>query len=290
MTGGLRYQYSRLTPAEKLIVINVGAFILLHLITFLFRLPNRGLAYWFELPDSFIVFISRPWSIVTYSFVHAGFFHLLFNMIMLYYTGRIFLNFFDARRFYSVYFLGTVLGGLFFMTSYSLFPAFAFSAAPLVGASAGVMAVLIFICTYLPNLEVRVLFFNVKLWQLGLFFVVLDLAMIPLNNNPGGRISHLGGALLGYWFARKAARGIDMGAGFMKLLESVQSLFTPRDRKAPMKTVYRGSGGGSKRIKPEASDLYQRKIDIILDKISKSGYESLSQAEKDFLFKAGKEE
>lgn len=290
MTGGFRYQYARLSPAEKMIVINVGSFIVLNLISFLFRLPERLVSYWFELPDSFIEFIVKPWSIVTYSFLHAGFFHLLFNMLMLYYTGRIFLNFFDARRFYNVYFLGVMLGGLFFMTSYTLFPAFALSASPLVGASAGVMAVLIFICTYLPNVEARVLFFNVKLWQIGVFFVVLDLAMIPLNDNPGGRISHLGGALLGYWFARQAARGIDLGAGFSKFLDSVKAVFKPSPRKAPLKTVYRGTGSGVKKNKSESSNAYQRKIDSILDKISKSGYESLSQAEKDFLFKAGKEE
>jgi hypothetical protein len=210
-------------------------------------------------------------------------------MLMLYYVGRIFLNFFSVSQFYSAYFLGAMLGGSFFLLSYSLFPAFAYSNAPLVGASAGVMAILIFICTYLPNQEVRVLFFNVKLWNVGVFFVILDLAMIPLNNNPGGRIAHLGGALLGYIYATRLARGSDMGAVFYSLLHRIRGIFIPRQKKAPLRTVHRSKSQGIKSKHPEKA-AYQQKIDLILDKISTSGYESLTQAEKDFLFKAGKED
>jgi len=289
MQGGFQYQYARLNPAEKLITINVVVFLLVQLLTFLFRLPERTLEFWFELPDSFLLFITRPWSLITYSFLHAGFFHLLFNMIMLYYVGRIFFNFFDASRFYSVYFLGVILGGFFFLVAYSIFPAFTLSNSPLVGASAGVMSLLIFVCAYLPAQEVRVLFFNVRLWQVGVFFVLYDLVMIPLNNNPGGRIAHLGGALLGYIFASRLAQGSDMGVAFTSFINAIKSVFTPRARKAPLKTVYRNSGTTASNAS-KGKDAHQRKIDIILDKISKSGYESLTQVEKDFLFKAGKEE
>ncbi|WP_088342117.1 rhomboid family protein [Robiginitalea sediminis] len=290
MQGGLKYQFSRLSIAEKLIVINVAVFIVFRLVAFLLALPPWQVEGWLELPRDFFDFLTQPWSIVTYSFLHGGLWHLFFNMLLLFYTARIFLNLFGPRRFINVYFLGVILGGAFFLASYNIFPAFHQSQSPLVGASAGVMAVLIFICTYMPMQEVRVFFFNIKLWYIGAFFVLLDLIMIPAGDNAGGRIAHLGGALLGYLYARRSLQGGDLGAGFSKMLDAIGGLFERKPRKAPMKTVYR------KKKEPAASGpdydkaAHQRKIDTILDKISKSGYDSLSQAEKDFLFKAGKED
>jgi hypothetical protein len=209
-------------------------------------------------------------------------------MLLLYYVARIFFNFFGPRRFVNVYFLGVMLGGAFFLLAYNLFPAFYGSESPLIGASAGVMAVLIFICTYIPNQEVRLFFFNLKLWYIGAFFVLMDLVMIPFDN-PGGRIAHLGGALLGYLYARKSLEGKDLGAGFSHLLDQLGALFE-RKKKAPMKTVYRKQKSTAADQVDYEKETRQRKIDKILDKISKSGYDSLTKAEKDFLFKAGKEE
>ncbi|MDG1573249.1 rhomboid family intramembrane serine protease [Robiginitalea sp. M366] len=286
MQGGLRYQFARLSIAEKLIVVNVAVFIVFKLTAFLMAMPAWRLEAWLHLPKDFFDFLTQPWSLVTYSFLHGGLWHLFFNMLMLYYVGRIFLNLFGPRRFINVYFLGVILGGAFFLTAYNIFPAFYQSQSPLVGASAGVMAVLIFICTYMPNQEVRVFFFNLKLWYVGAFFVLLDLVTIPMGDNPGGRLAHLGGALLGYLYARGSLQGKDLGAGFSRMLDAVAGLFERKPRKAPMKTVY-------KKAAPKADHgkaARQRKIDGILDKISKSGYESLTQAEKDFLFKAGKED
>ena len=290
MSGGLRYQYGRLSIAEQLIAINVAVFIVFRLAGFLLKLSAPGLDVWFELPKDFFEFLTRPWTLVTYAFLHGGLWHLFFNMLLLYYVGRIFLNYFGSRRFINVYFLGLMLGGLFFLAAYNIFPAFYQSQSPLIGASAGVMAVLIFICTYLPGQEVRVFFFNLRLWYVGAFFVILDLVLIPLNDNPGGRIAHLGGALLGYLYARRAIQGGDLGAGFSKFLDWAGELFKPRPRKAPMKTVYRKEARKPAQTVDYTREARQRKIDGILDKISKSGYESLTQAEKDFLFKAGKEE
>lgn len=290
MSGGLRYQFARLSMAEKLIALNVAVFIVFRLAGFLLDLPARALEGWFELPKDFGEFLLQPWSLVTYAFLHANLWHILFNMLMLYYVGRIFLNFFGSRRFVNVYFLGLILGGLFFLAAYNIFPVFYQSQSPLVGASAAVMAVLIYMCTYLPGQEVRVFFITLKLWHIGAFFVVLDLVLIPLNDNPGGRIAHLGGALLGYLYARRAAQGGDLGAGFSRMLDWVAGLFQPSARKAPMKTVYRKEARKQAQGVDYDRQTRQRRIDGILDKISKSGYESLTQAEKDFLFKAGKED
>ncbi|NER10826.1 Membrane associated serine protease, rhomboid family [Muriicola jejuensis] len=288
-TGGLRYQYARLNIAEKLIVINVAVFILNALLPFLLGLGKNAISQWFELPVDLMAFLFQPWSIVSYSFFHADFFHLFWNMLLLYFSARIFLNLFSARTLVNVYFLGVILGGLLFVLSYNVFPVFLGSNSAIIGASAGVTAVLIFICAYIPNQEVRVLFFNIKLWYIGAFFVLVDLISIPASNS-GGHLAHLGGALLGYVYARQLAKGKDIGEGFSKLLDGLGAMFKPREKKAPMKTVYRKKSKVSSSKIDYDKESRQRKIDNILDKISKSGYESLSKAEKDFLFKAGKEE
>lgn len=287
-SGGLRYQYARLSVAEKLIAINVAVFIVMGLLT---ALINPVIEDWFALPKDFFDFLMQPWSIITYSFLHGGIFHILWNMYILYVAGRIVLNLFDGKRFLNIYFLGVILGGLMFLLSYNIFPALMGVNASLIGASAGVMAVLIFVCTYIPNQEVRIIFFNVKLWQVGVFVVLMDLVQIPLGDNVGGKIAHLGGALLGYMYARQLYNGNDIGEGFGKLADSIANIFKKSDKKSPLKTVYKSS-------KPSKSSYsanndkqsQQKKIDAILDKISQSGYESLTKAEKDFLFKAGKEE
>jgi membrane associated rhomboid family serine protease len=288
-SGGLRYQYARLNFAEKLIVVNAAVFILNALMPFLLGLGKNAISRWFELPVDLMEYLLQPWSIITYSFFHADFFHLFWNMLLLYFSAKIFLNLFSARKLINVYFLGVILGGLLFVLSYNIFPAFTGSKSAIIGASAGVTAVLIFICAYMPNQEVRVIFFNVKLWYIGALFVLIDLIQIPASNS-GGHLAHLGGALLGYLYARQLVKGRDIGEGFAKFLDSLGSLFKAREKKAPLKTVYRktkaaGSGGID-----YDKESRQRKIDSILDKISKSGYESLSKAEKDFLFKAGKED
>ena len=288
-SGNLKYQYSRLNIAEKLIAINVGVYILDLLLTFLMNWNRNTFIQWFEIPADFYEFLGQPWSVVTYSFFHAGFGHLFWNMLILYFAGRIFLNLFGARTFINVYFLGVILGGLLFLLSYNVFPALMGTRTALIGASAGVTAILIFICTYMPNQEVRLIFFNIKLWYIGAFVVLMDLIQIA-SSNSGGRIAHLGGAILGYVFARQLLQGRDIGKGFSAFLDSSASLFKKREKKAPMKTVYRKKKASDKSSVNYEKENRQRKIDAILDKISKSGYESLSKAEKDFLFKAGKEE
>ncbi|MFK7813419.1 MAG: rhomboid family intramembrane serine protease [Maribacter sp.] len=286
--GGLGYQYARLSIAEKLIAINIVVFIVFGLLS---NLVSPQIIGWFELPASLNRFLVQPWSIVTYGFLHGGIFHLLWNMYLLYITGRILLNLFDNKRFINIYFLGIIFGGLFFLLADVLFLQ---SNSVLVGASAGVMAVLIFICTYMPNHEVRIVFFNAKLWHIGVFVVLIDLLQISSGgSNFGGRVAHLGGALLGYMYARQLMEGRDIGAGFSKFLDGIANTFKRSEKKAPLKTVYKSktSSKSAKQSKAKHDkDSHQRQIDTILDKISKSGYESLSKAEKDFLFKAGKQE
>jgi membrane associated rhomboid family serine protease len=290
--GGLQYYLARLNIAEKLIVINLAVFILSGLISALLGFSTNSIVYWFELPKDFFAFLTKPWTLVTYAFFHAGIGHIFWNMLILYFTGRIFLNLFDNQRFINVYFLGVILGGLVFLVSYNIFPTLLNTNTSLIGASAGVTAVLIFICAYIPNQEVRLSgLINIKLWYLGAFVVLVDLIQITTGANIGGRLAHLGGAFLGYFYARQLLNGRDIGEGFSRMLTSIGSLFKPGERRAPLKTVHRKRKfKNSKSSIDYDKETRQKKIDAILDKISKSGYESLSKAEKDFLFKAGKEE
>lgn len=281
--GNLQYHFSRLSIAEKLIVINVLIFIVDGLSA---ALLGHSISAWFRLPKTLMDFFIQPWSLVTYSFFHVGLSHIFWNMLMLYFSGNIFLNTFNRQQFLKVYLLGVIVGGLVFLLSYNVFPTLVHTHTALVGASAGVTAILIFVCTYLPRQEVRVIFFNLKLWHIGAFIVLIDLIQIPYGNNIGGRLSHLGGALLGYGYAMQLLQGSNRGT---KSAEIIARLFKRKKKTSSLKTVHR------KNIFHKNTSAYdkktrQRKIDTILDKISKSGYESLSKAEKEFLFNVGKEE
>ena len=294
--GNLKYQYARLSIAEKLIAVNVAVFIINALVPFLFGLSQTAIDQWFHLPKDFFDFLGQPWSLVTYSFFHGGLGHIFWNMLLLYFAGRIFLNLFGPKRFANVYFLGVIFGGLVFLMCYNLLPGLMGNNTALIGASAGVTAILIFVCTYIPNQEVRVVFFNVKLWQVGVFVVLIDLIQIPMGN-AGGHLAHLGGAALGYAYARQLFKGKDIGEGFSKFLDGFANMFKKGDgshsgrrKKAAMRTVHKKQQVGNKVKVDYDKESHQRKIDSILDKISKSGYESLSKSEKDFLFKAGKED
>ena len=170
------------------------------------------------------------------------------------------------------------------MLSYTVFPAFQYASPIMVGASAGVMAVMIFMATYSPDVEVRIIFFNIKLRYLGIAFVLLDVIQIPYGN-AGGHLAHLGGAALGYFYVRRLDQGVDIGLPFENFTNRVLNLF----KKQPnLKTIYKSKYSSNKKKKETRQEIDQNKIDAILDKISKSGYDSLNQKEKDFLFQAGK--
>lgn len=269
--------------AEKIILINVICFVLpffIKTLLFLFNLPEHTFFSWFELSPHPSTFIFQPWTLISYGFLHGSFGHILWNMLLLYYAAQFFLNLFSPKRFLNVYFSGIIAGGVVFMLSYALFPVFEGHYPSLVGASAGVMAVLIFSCTYMPNQEIRLLFFNVKLMYLGIGLVVLDVLQIP-TGNAGGHIAHIGGAALGFLYASQLQKGNDIGRGFDWVIESITAIFKS---KKTMETVHKAK----RKSRQPSSVKSQKEIDTILDKISDSGYESLSKEEKELLFKAGK--
>ena len=283
----LNIRIHQLNSAEKLILINVVCFVLPMLIKtvlFLFNISSTNFTNWFELSASWIDLPTKPWSIITYSFLHSGFFHLFWNMYLLFFSSKLFLNLFPSNTFFNVYFLGVVVGGITFILSYTFFPVFQNSSPVMIGASAGVMAVFIFMSTYSPDLEIRLILFNVKLRYLGIAFLLLDIVQIPYGN-AGGHLAHLGGAILGFYYVKQLKNGKDIGKPFKNFIDKIINIFL---RKPKMRTVY--TREKSQKINKKVSDAgeKQKRIDRILDKISISGYESLTQAEKDFLFKVGK--
>ncbi|MCL5130433.1 MULTISPECIES: rhomboid family intramembrane serine protease [unclassified Algibacter] len=281
LTTDIKYKLTRLNILEKIIAVNV--------VIFLVGLIFRSALSWFELPSDFFNALVNPWTIVSYAFVHYDFIHLLFNMLWLYVIGRMFLNLFSPKTALNIYFLGAISGGAMFLIGYALLPSFFGVNSSLVGASAAVRALLIFMCAYMPNQDVRVFTFNLKLWYIGAAIVVLDIVGL-FGVNAGGNLAHIGGALLGYFYATQLVKGNDIGSGFERFANAITNMFkSSSSKKGPLKTVHKNKSkvGGYK--KSDYSEFNnQKKIDVILDKISKSGYDSLTAEEKELLFRAGK--
>lgn len=276
----------------QLIFINAGVFILTTLLEVMLQLFNRsleGVFEWLELPASFSRFILQPWSMLTYMFMHAGLMHILFNMLWLYWFGALFLTFFSAKHLRGLYILGGICGGLLYMGAYNIFPYFT----PMVdysfmlGASASVLAIVAATAYREPNYPIRLLLFGtVRLKYLALIVIGTDLLFIT-SNNAGGHIAHLGGALAGLWFAAGLNKGTDFTSWINKILDVVVSLFSFKPRKPKMKVHY-----GTNRQKDydynTRKQVQSEEIDRILDKLKKSGYESLTTEEKKNLFDASK--
>ena len=277
----------------RLIAINVVVFVVVLLLKTLFFFFNIDDVFFLQIlkfSSDVYLFLTTPWTILTYAFVHLEPLHLLFNMLWLYFFGNLFLQYHPGRRLLNVYILGAVFGGLSYMVAYTFLPAFSnISKSSLSGASAAVCAIMVAITVQKPNQEFRFMFisFSFKLWWITVGFLILDFLRIP-SGNAGGHISHLGGAFIGYIYITQLNKGYDIAKPIETTMDWVVSLFSSSD--APkMKTVHKSKPKASKnKIKSSTDHHNQKKIDLILDKISKSGYDSLSKEEKAFLFKAGK--
>ncbi|MCR4964623.1 MAG: rhomboid family intramembrane serine protease [Bacteroidales bacterium] len=275
---------------NRLIVLNIGVYLLtlvcgwlISLVGFLMQFDGSAkqevILQWLSCPASFDTWLRQPWSIVTSLFIHAGFWHIFFNMFMLYYVGKFFLSRMSEKHFLWVYFLGGIIGNVTYMAAYNLFPAFAqtmpYSFA--VGASGCVMAIMAAITLYEPNYEVYFLLIGkMKLWWLTLIFVAIDLMSIP-KGNAGGHIAHIGGVLLGllYVFLYK-----------LYTKNNLSSVFQNGSPKKKKKYYVSGESGRpiSDEDYNERKEADRQRIDEILDKISANGYPSLTDEEKDFLF------
>ena len=279
---------------SRLILINTVIFLMtavVHLVTWLFGIPEHSgltlLGSYLALPSGLHQLAQMPWTIFTYMFLHEGFLHWLFNMIMLYFGGILFTEYLSQRKLLMTYLLGGLAGAVFFVLAFNFFPAFAAirQHAVALGASASILAIIIAISTYVPDYTVHLfLLGKVKLKWIAVAFVLLDILSIP-SNNPGGHIAHLGGALWGFIWALSLRRGND----FLRIFDGIKMPdINPERRKYRKFETSRPASGH-----PMTDEEYNRKraasqeeIDKILDKISKSGYSSLTKAEQELLFKS----
>lgn len=276
----IRYNFKNLDILQKIILIMIIFFVIPYIVNtflFLFNFNEFSVINLFDISPDLIDLLSKPWSLITYGFFHSDLWHLIGNMIIFYLSGSVVLNLFGSERLIKIFILGILYGSLAYLISYNLFPAFNNIKSSMIGSSAGVMAVFIFLASYNPNYSFRILNFNVKILYIASFLVLIDIIQIP-GGNSGGHIAHLGGAFLGYFYHKKMIQGDNYGNWIIDLYN-----FIFKRKVKFKKRTY--SNKTSVSVKDAAT---QKKIDLILDKISKSGYDSLTKGEKETLFKAGK--
>lgn len=303
--GSLWSFFKRRSALSRLIIINIAVFLLVNIINlflwlFTISIDLDGVAgasritYWLAVPSHLDALIQRPWTLFTYMFVQENFFHILFNLIMLYFGGRIFMEYLDSRLLVNTYVWGGLIGAFFYIAAFNTFPVFRESVALSValGSSASVLAILLAIATYVPDYTVHLfLIGRIRLKYIAIIFVVIDVLSIN-RGNPGGHIAHLGGAFWGFISILLLKRGYRNPLfinwyGF----RSMASWFKRRPRVVYSRERYTPSA------RPLSDDEYnriraekQKKIDAILEKISRSGYDSLTKEEKELLFKASNKE
>ena len=277
----IKNRYKSGNIVEKLIYVNIAVFVFTLLVSVfqdLYKGEVNWVVEWFSLDDNLSSILTKPWTIITYGFLHADFLHILLNLITLFFVGNLFMEYFTQKQLLTFYLLGTLFGGILFILSQNYFPLFQGQSSMLVGASEGISAIFIGITTYMPNYQLKIRFIGfVKLWHLAAIWVGLDILALS-GGNAGGHFAHLGGALFGFFYVNKAANKE------IKIWEYFSSFFS--SKKKPLKTVYKAPKKTAN--SSNNNNLNQQQIDSILDKISKSGYDTLTKAEKEFLFKQGR--
>ncbi len=282
-----------------LIIVNAAVWLLIQVIkvfVFLSGNPESVLAIaWitqmFAVPAYIPALAERPWTILSYMFLHTDVWHIMFNMLWLYWFGKIFLEYISEGKLLTVYLLGGIAGGLAYVAAFNLFPVFIpmLPVSFALGASASVMAIVTAISFYVPGYSMRLLFFgNVRIVYLAIFLFIFDFFMIP-SGNAGGHLAHIGGALFGFVYAMILKNGKLVSGSYQKTgtaFQGFKDFFGNRNKKSRMKADY------NTYKRPVSDDEYnfqknekQKKIDEILEKISKGGYDSLTKDEKEFLFR-----
>jgi membrane associated rhomboid family serine protease len=279
----------------QLIIINVVMFVVLGIMFVLFRVTGFGEAFdlihkQFQIPPLFSDFISRPWTIITYMFTHdlGGILHILFNMLVLYWFGRLFVEYLGSDKLVALYFLGGFFGAIAYLIAYNTIPFFNQQApmiVGMVGASACIDAIVVATATLLPNYSFYLMFLGpVKIKYIATITVFLSF-LGTVGSNAGGNIAHLGGALIGFVYMKQLQAGINWGGWITITIDFFKDLFKAKPK---VKVSYRNERTAAEKAAGKSSSLSQAELDAILDKISAGGYESLSKEEKEKLFNASK--
>ncbi len=270
----------------RLIFVNVALFIVIGLLSIFLKLLGSNaisISFLFSVPSDAQLLILHFWTPITYMFYHEAFLHVFFNMLMLFWFGRFFLLYFSQKQLLSLYFFGGIMGALFFVLGYNFLPFYTSDKGILMGASASIMAILTATAFRAPNMEIQlILIGRVKLMWIAIIMVLISVFGLT-STNGGGELSHLGGAFGGYLFVFFQNKNKNILAPIDAIISFFVMLFRPKPKKKTFKNVYH-----SQKLSPEeynqkkAQD--EKDVDIILDKIKKSGYESLTSEEKQKLF------
>ena len=275
----------------KFIFINIAVFLAIHavgVVATLFRLESLNPLPFLAVPSQLSELLIRFWTLFTYMFVHVGFMHILFNMLWLYWFGKIFLTYFNERTLGSLYVIGGLAGAILYVLAFNTIPYYLdLGHSVMIGASASVMAIVMAAAFYRPDVNLNLfLFGRVKIIYIAIAVFVIDFFSLSNGNNPGGHVAHIGGAIAGYLFANQYRKGKDFTLPISRFLDRVANIFKKRKYKGAHKVVYK---------KPETDYDYNyrkakesKNIDAILDKLKQSGYGSLSSEEKRQLFDASK--
>lgn len=282
----IKYLFRGRDTLFALIAINVGVYLLCavwRVISTLFEISYPDIGLYFEVSSNWSIVLKHIWTVVTYMFLHYDIWHILFNMLMLYWFGMIFRMYFTSKHLIAVYILGGISGALFYILTFNTIPYFVkMGDSSMIGASGAVMAIIFASAFYNKNQEVALLLFGrIKIVYIALFIFILDFIALGGGNNTGGHVAHIGGALFGYLFATMYLKGTDITKWFNLLMDKLANLFK---RSPSLKVSYRKG-------KTDAEYNQQRynkeeELDRILDKIKQSGYNSLSDDEKKRLFDA----
>lgn len=278
--------FRRGSTLTKIIYINIAVFLVLAIGSIIGYLINNQVfsvkvLNLFSVPASLKALILRPWTLITYMFTHKDILHILFNLLWLYWFGVIFLEYLDQRKLVSVYLLGGISGALLYIVSFNIFPVFneVVTGSVAIGASASVMAIVIATAVYVPDYSVNLLLLGrikIKWVAIGIFILT---SVMDFSVNSGGKLAHIGGALFGYFYTLNLKKGRDLGKGINRILDFFATLFRPRKK---IRVTYKMPRNDFDYNKVKAE--HQERINKILDKISKGGYDSLTKEEKDLLF------